>query len=86
MSIDQALTDIEIKLHDARRQLEGLIKLSKMDIPLPNEDIIELQRQISEMQRLVLNFYLAHNRTETTVLETPQRPTNVVEFPGKKNE
>jgi len=83
---EYTLKDVEIKIHDARRRLEGLLELLKMDIPLPEDDMKEIEFDIAEAHRIMLNYYLIYKNgpiMEEIVLETPD---NVIEFPGKKNE
>jgi len=83
---EYTLTDIEIKIHDARRRCEGLLDLLKMDIPLPEDEIQNLSHELAEAQRILLNFYLVYKKDLATE-EPPTKPTdNVVEFPGNKTE
>jgi len=83
---DYTLKDVEVKLHDARRRLEGLLELLKMDIPLPEDEIMTAVHDLAEAHTIMLNYYLIYKNgpiTEEIVLETPD---NVIEFPGKKED
>ena len=77
------LSDVEIKIHDARRRVEGLLNLIKMDCPLPEEEFQNLQHDLAEAQRLMINCYLEFMRSKEEEKETLN---NVVEFPNKKEE
>ena len=85
------LKEIEIKIHDARRRVEGLLDLNRMDIPLPEDELENLVNDLAEAQRLMQNYYLMFKNgpiVEEIVLEAPKTNNNVLEFPGnnKKKE
>lgn len=83
---DYTLKDVEVKLHDARRRLEGLLDLLKMDIPLPEDEIMAAVHDLAEAHTIMLNYYLIYKNgpiTEEIVLGTPD---NVIEFPNNKKE
>ncbi len=85
MNIEYSLKDVELKLHDARRQLEGLLELEKMGIKLPNDAIKKFQDYIIEINRLTINFYIAHQKGDIQKAEeiTLETPSNVLDFPKK---
>ena len=59
--------DVEIKIHDARRRIEGLLSLIKMDCPIPDHEVQALVHDLSEAQRTMLNVYLQLKREQDQV-------------------
>lgn len=81
------LKDVEVKIHDARRQVEALLSKAKLGALPYDEELQQLVNDLAEAQRIMINVYLAYKNdnkeTEDIIVETP---SNVVEFPGKNKE
>ena len=86
MSLDfskQVFKDLEIDLHDSRRQLEHILDLIKVG-SLPNDqEILQLHSSMIKMLSDVTEYYGYHINNFNGIEEIDIHPpvTNVVQFP-----
>lgn len=85
MSKRYLLTDIEIKIHDARRQIEALMDKFKYGQQITKSDLNLLQRHLAEAHTMSVNCYLQATRGIQPFEQVILDGNNVVKFPNKKN-
>ena len=96
MSIDytrHTLTDIEIKIHDARRKIEKMIGLSRLGVIPGDTEITELHTDLVESLSQLSDYYIHHvndfkdiEDIEEIELKTEIPKTNIVTlFPNKED-
>ena len=77
------LMDLELKIHDARRQIEKLLDIDRAGIALPDR---ELEALATDLVQSLQHFYNIKNRAEMGINEITQGPkSNVVGFTPREN-
>ena len=85
-----SLQDIEIKLHESRRQLEALLSKLKYGVMPTDEELVNLHTDLVNMVALLSDYYIQYlnnfKNIEEVVLEEPEPESNVVPlFPNKED-
>lgn len=91
MSIEytrHTLQDIEIKLHEARRRLEGMLAVSKFGVIPKDNELVELHTDLVNMVAMLSDYYIQYlnnfKNIEEIVIEEPK--SNIIPlFPNKED-
>ena len=84
------LTDIETKIHDARRKLESMLRYTKMGVIPGDKEVTDLHTDLVEALTLLSDYYIRHlnnfEDVEEIELKTEEPPSNIVPlFPNKED-